>query len=196
MKKRTTHCFFLFSFFTLSVAVQAQLKLPGLSNGDVRQALEKVITDFPKNFSTLKGDVVSDEPQSVEYASLLQFKSAEKNTITRYSGKQPVYSWQALMLTTEEFAAAEKKYKSLHRDLKSISLTLSRDYTYGLAGEYDAPTESRKFASTLMHLTPYATALPNVKVELSLQYEFPEWKVYLTVYQREREDDERGKVEE
>ena len=29
-----------------------------------------------------------------------------------------------------------------------------------------------------------------------MQYEFPEWKVYLMVYQRERDDEERGKTEE
>lgn len=196
MKKRTVFGLLFFASLTLSFVAQAQLKLPGLSNGDVRQALEKVITDFPKNFSTLKGEVVSDEPQSVQYASLLPFKSAEKNTITSYSGKLPVYSWQAQMLTTEEFDAAQKKYKSLYNDLKSISLTLNRDYNYGLEGEYDTPDESRKFASTVMHLTPNATGLPNVKVELSMQYEFPEWKVYLTVYQRERKDDEKGKTEE
>lgn len=195
MKKRTAFAL-LFGFLISSFAAQSQLKLPGLSNSDVRQALEKVITDFPKNFSTLKGEVVNDNAQSIEYASLLQFKTAEKNTITRYTGRLPVYSWQAQMLSTEEFPVAEKKYKSLYKDLKNISLTLNRDYSYGLDGEYDAPDESRKFATTVFHLTPNATNLPNVKVELSMQYEFPEWKVYLTVYQREREDDERGRTEE
>lgn len=196
MKKRVTLSFLFIALFCFSFAAKAQLKLPGLSNGDVRQALEKVISDFPKNFSTLKGDVITDEPQRVEYASLLQFKTAEKNTITSYSGKLPIYSWQAQMLTAEEFAAAEKKYKSLYKDLKNVSLTLSRDYSYGLEGDYDAPDESRKFASTIMHLTPNAANLPNVKVELSMQYEFPEWKIYLAVYQKEREDNERGKTEE
>lgn len=196
MKNKTVFVLSFFACIAFSLATQAQLKLPGFSNGDVRQALEKVLTDFPKNFSTLKGDVLDTDPQSVEYASLLLFKTAEKNSITQYSGNQPVYSWQALMLTTEEFSAAEKKYKSLYKELKSPSLTLNRDYNYGLEGEYDAPDESRKFASTLFHLTPHASNLPNVKVELSMQYDFPEWKVSLAVYQREREDDERGKTEE
>ena len=187
-------CFlFLFSFSFIS---QAQLRLPGISNSDVRQALEKVLIDFPKGFSTLKGEVLNNNPQSVEYASLLPFKSAEENTIIEYSGKEPVYSWQARMLTTEEFSVAEKKYKALYRDLKNISLTLNRDYSYGLSGKYDEPSERRKFATTVFQLTPSASSLPKVRVELSMQYEMMEWKVYLTVYQKEREDNERGKVEE
>jgi hypothetical protein len=179
-----------------SFASHAQFRIPGAANGDVRQALEKVIADFPKNFATLKGEVLNNNPQTVEYTSLLEFKSAEENTITQYSGKSPVYSWQAQMLTAEEFTVAEKKYKALYKDLKNISLTVGRDYTYGLSGEYDAPSESRKFATSVFQLTPSASNLPKVKVELSIQYEFPEWKIFLTVYQKEREDNERGKVKE
>jgi hypothetical protein len=65
-----------------------------------------------------------------------------------------------------------------------------------LSGDYDAPSESRKFSSTVFRLMPNANNLPKVKVELSLQYEFPEWKIYLLVYQKEREDADRGKKEE
>jgi len=95
-----------------SFVSHAQFRFPGAANGDVRQALEKVIADFPRNFATLKGEVLNNNPQTVEYTSLLEFKSAEENTITQYSGKLPVYSWQAQMLTAEEFAVAEKKYKA------------------------------------------------------------------------------------
>jgi hypothetical protein len=195
--RKLTAFFFIYCFLTVfSFSSSAQFKLPGLSNPDVRQALEKVISDYPNDFSTLKGEVLANNPQTVEYTSLLQFKSAERNSITEHSGKTPVYSWQALMLSNEEFNVAEKKYKTLYKELKGITLTLNRDYSYGLAGTYEAPLENKKFATSVFHLTPNASYLPNVKVELSLQYELLEWKIYLTVYQKEREDSERGKVKE
>jgi hypothetical protein len=100
------------------------------------------------------------------------------------------------MLSGEEFEVAEKKYKSLYKDLKGITLTLNRDYSYGLDGKYDVPSDGKKFATSVFRLTPAASYLPNVKVELSLQYELPEWKIYLTVYQKEREDNEQGKTRE
>ena len=196
MKRPTATLCFYFLFLTLSLSSTAQLRLPGLSNADIKQALEKVISDYPKGFATLKGEVMANNPQTVEYASLLQFKSSEKNSIIEYSGKTPVYSWQAMMLTDEEYTVAEKKYKSLYKELKGITLTLNRDYSYGLDGVYDAPSENKKFATSVFHLTPNASYLPKVKVELSLQYELPEWKIYLTVYQKEREDNERGKTKE
>jgi hypothetical protein len=196
MKKKATAFFFCVLLLSTAFVSSAQSRFPGLSNPDVRQALEKVIADYPRSFATLKGEVLDNNPQTVEYASLLLFKGAEKNTITEYSGKQPIYSWQAVMLSAEEFAVAEKKYKSLYKDLKGMTLTLNRDYSYGLEGTYDAPSESRKFASSVFQLTPAASYLPKVKVELSLQYELMEWKIYLAVYQKEREDNERGNVKE
>lgn len=196
MKKLTAFVLASFAALFFCNSVTGQLRIPGLSNPDLRNALEKVMADYPKNFTTLKGEVLNNNPQTVEYASLLEFKSAEKNSITEYSGKMPVYSWQAQMFTAEEFADAEKKYKSLYKDLKGITLTLNRDYTYGLDGKYDTPDESKKFAASIFQLTPHASNLPKVLVELSLQYEMPEWKIYLSVYQKEREDNEQGRVKE
>jgi hypothetical protein len=183
----------LSAFINLS---HAQLKLPGAGNPDVRNALEKVIADYPKEFANLKGEVLNTNPQTVEYESLLPFKSAEHNTITEYSGKHPVYSWQALMFTAEEFEDAAKKYKALYQQLKGMNLKLNRDYDYSLSGEYDAPDESKKFSTTIFGLSPNASNLPKVKVELSMQYELLEWKIYLLVYQKEKEDNERGRIEE
>jgi hypothetical protein len=77
-----------------------------------------------------------------------------------------------------------------------MNLKLNRDYDYSLSGEYDKPSESKKFSSSVFRLLPNASNLPKVKVELSLQYEFPEWKIYLLVYQKEREDSERGTIDE
>ena len=185
----------LFGSFILQ-QTNAQLKIPGTGNPDVRNALEKVIGDYPKQFSGLKGEIVNTNPQTVEYESLLPFKSAESNIIIQYSGKDPVYSWQAHMFTSEEFEEAAKKYKSLFGQLKGMNLKLNRDYDYSLSGEFDKPSESKKFSSSVFRLLPNASYLPKVKVELSMQYEFPEWKIYLLVYQKEREDGERGKIEE
>lgn len=196
MKLATKPLLLLLLSFPVFSYSNAQLKIPGTGNPDIRNALEKVIGDYPREFSNLRGEIINTNPQTVEYESLLPFKSAENNIIIKYSGKNPVYSWQAHMLSAEEFEDAEKKYKSLFTQLKGMSLKLNRDYDYSLAGEYDKPSESKKFSSSVFRLLPNASNLPKVKVELSMQYEFPEWKIYLLVYQKEREDTERGKIDE
>lgn len=173
----------------------AQLKPPG-SNPALKNDLQKVIADFNNGFAAIKGAVQSENPQTIEYSSQVQLNGAEECMITLYTGAKPIYSFQAVMLTTEDFEEAAKKYKLLYNQLRGMTIKLNHDYTYSLTGDYDAPDESKKFSSTIMRLLPAATQLPKLKVEVSMQYYFPEWKVSLLVYEKEREDNDRGKKEE
>jgi len=177
-------------FFCLNS--QAQLKFP-VTNNDLRTNLSKVITDYVDGFSALKGDTVDVNPQSIEFSTKLNFQGSEQNTITQYKSKNAIYSWQAVMLTSEDFEEAAKKYKWLYNQLKVMTVKV-QDYSFTLSGEYDAPDESRKFCSSLFKLTPNAANMPRLKIEATMQFEFPEWKIGLLVYEREREDKEQGDI--
>jgi hypothetical protein len=185
----------LISFLFLNIAASAQVRLP-VSNNALRTDLQKVIEDFSKQFTALKGEMQSENPQTVEFTSLLQLSGSENSVITQYSGSKPIYSFNALMLTTEDFEEATAKYKWLYNQLKGMTIRLNRDYTFSLDGDYEAPAESLKFSSSIMKLVPGATNLTKMKVEIAMQFEFPEWKVSLLVYEKEREDKDRGEIEE
>ena len=172
---------------------QAQPKFP-VTDNELRNNLEKVIADFPHNFSSVRGDTIEVNPQSIEFASLLDFKMARQNSITQYISSKPVFSWQALFLVTEEFDEASKKYTWLCNQLKVMTIKTETGYSYNLSGRFDEPTQKKKFSSSIYKLTPNASDMPKLKIEASMQYEFPEWKVSLVVYEREREDNERGDI--
>jgi hypothetical protein len=172
---------------------QAQLKFP-VTDNDLRNNLVKIIEDFPNNFSSTRGDTIEVNAQTIEFASLLDFKMAPKNSITQYISSKPVFSWQALFLQTEEFEEASKKYKWLCNQLKVMTIKTGTGYSYNLSGNYEEPTISKKFSSSIYKLTPNAADMPKLKIEAAMQYEFPEWKVKLIVYEREREDIERGEI--
>lgn len=179
----------------ITLSSTAQLRLP-VSNNALKNDLQKVIGDFNNGFSSIKGEVQSENPQTVEFSSQVKLNGAEECVITQYSGARPIYSFQAVMLTTEDFEEASKKYKWLYGQLKGMTIKINHDYTYSLTGDFDKPDESKKFSSTVMRLLPAATQLPKLKVEVSMQYYFPQWQVSLLVYEKEREDKERGKTEE
>jgi hypothetical protein len=179
-------------FLFLSLNSRAQLKFP-VTNNDLRTSLSKVITDYVDGFSALKADTISMNPQSIEFSTSLQFQGCEHNFITQYKSTNAIYSWQALLLTTEDFEEASKKYKWLNNQLKVMTVTV-QDYSFTLNGDYEEPDESKKFCSTIFKLTPNASIMPKLKVEASMQFEFPEWKINLMVYEREREDNERGDI--
>jgi len=75
-----------------------------------------------------------------------------------------------------------------------MTIALDNGYSFTMSGDYEAPDESRKFSSSIFKLTPNASTMPKLKIEVSMQFEFPEWKVSLLVYEKEREDNERGDI--
>ncbi|HUQ96110.1 MAG TPA: hypothetical protein VM010_00490 [Chitinophagaceae bacterium] len=179
---------FLAAAFLCTQTIHAQLRLP-LPTA-FRNDVQKVVADFPSQFASLRGDVRITNPQTVEYASLLQVDKAEDCIITKYSSNtKPVYSLQALMLHTEDFSAAEKKYKWLFTQLKGMNVKYVVDQ-YTLQGVYEAPAEERKFTTSELALARPPQALQKLRVEVSMQYEFPEWKVALTIFEKEKDDEE------
>jgi hypothetical protein len=113
--------------------------------------------------------------------------------MTQYNSKNKIYSWQAVLLSSEDFEESSKKYKWLYNQLKVMTVKV-QDYTFTLSGEYNAPDESKNFCSTIFKLTPNASNMPKLKIEASMQFQFPEWKIRLLVYERERDDSEQGDI--
>jgi hypothetical protein len=178
----------------LCVSVQAQFKLP--INNAFRNDVQKVVADFPSQFASLRGDVVAKNPQTVEFASLVKVDKAENCSIIQYSANtRPVYSWHATMLSTEDFAEAEKKYKWLFNQLKGMNVKYVVDQ-YTLRGQYEVPAEERKFTISQLTVANPPMALQKLRVEVAMQFEFPEWKVSLSVFEKERDDDERGELDD
>jgi hypothetical protein len=184
----------IYCLLCTTVTAFAQVKM--LINSALQNDLQKVVAEYTRNFENIRGEVLNQNPQTVEYLSHIKLKDAEQCSITRYSsGIRPVYSWQALMFTTEDFSAASKKYKWLFNQLKGMNVFYIKDQ-YTLKGSFEAPDESRKFATSILALNSPPDPLKKLKVEISMLFEFPEWKVNLVVYEKEKEDDERGPTEE
>ena len=174
--------------FTITALVfqtaTAQLKLPVI-NG-VTNDIKKVIEDHPNHFANLKGEMISQTTQTIDYACTFEANGAEETSITKYSSKKEIYSWQALMLTTENFDKAKQKFRSLFNQLNNLAVKIG-DKTYKLKGDYQQPDEKKKFSSVIL------SAADNLKIEVTLQaYEPMEWKVKIVIYDQEREDNERG----
>ena len=172
--------------------VNAQLKLPAIQSG-ISQDVKKVIEDYPNQFHNLQGELLIEHPQSADYACNFKVHGAEKATVTRYSSKNnDVCSWEALMLTTEDFEVASKKFKALYSQLNNMGVQMRGAGTFHLKGDYETPTEEKKFTSVVFSFSTEDEAMKRLKVEITILYEPMEWKVKVLVYNREREDEERG----
>jgi len=167
-----------------------------LVSHSLRIDIQKVVAEYAEDFKNIRGEILNQNPQTIEYASNLKLNDAQECSITRYSsGSKPIYSWQALMFASEEYDLAANKYKWLFNQLKGMNVYYIRDQ-YTLKGHYEEPDESKKFSTTTFTLQSPPTPLKKLKIEIAMQFEFPEWKVNLLVYEKEKEDDERGATEE
>jgi hypothetical protein len=178
--------------FALITTCRAQLKLP--FNNPIQSDMEKVINDYPNHFSSLIGEELSSNFQSIDYRSLLIISGAEECSVTRYHGKKEIYSWQAVMLTTEDFESAKKRFKTLYGQLNN--LTVNSNPALHFRGNYESPSEEKIFTSSIFSLEPPTGGQNNLKIELTMQYELMQWRIKILVYSKEREDNERGQTKE
>ena len=169
---------------------QSVLKLPLISPlpGDVK----KLVDDYPNRFANVLGDEIAKNPQATDYNCSIKVSGAEKSIITLYSSASGnSVGWEAQMLVTENFEEAKKRYKNLYSQLNGLSID-----DFHFKGRYDEPAEEKKFAGSVLSPDKPIVGFIKLRLEISLQYELLEWKVKLLLYDREREDNERGQTVE
>jgi len=196
MKKSVKTLVLITTSFLIFGYARAQLKL--LPGGGIGSDIKKVVTAYPNHFSSITGDQIEEDLQSASYECTFNAAGAEKTTISRYSAKaNNVYSWQALMLTSEDFDKARQKFRALYNQLNNLSVSTGPSAGGNLQGTYESPAEEKKFTSVVFSIKTGDETLRKVKVELSIEfYEPMEWRVKVLVYDREREDNERGREKE
>jgi len=182
-----TLALFTILLFSLNVS-NSQLKLSSTSS--IASDVKRVIEDYPNHFANLIGDVIIQNPQSTDYRCNFKVAGAEECFVTRYaSGKKPIVSWEALMLTTESFDDAKKKFKSLYSQLNNLAVSGAK-----LKGTFEAPTEGIDFTTVVFSFDPSTGANKKLRVELIMEAQMMDWKVKVIIYDRDRNDDERGSV--
>lgn len=192
MKKNVKALVLLTISCSLFLFSQAQLKLP-VANA-VGADLKKIIEDYPNRFINLLGEMKAEHEQTTDYYCNCSFKNAEEITLTRYSAtKKSILSWQATMLTTEDFNEAKQKFKSLYSQINNLAIHVGERKNDHLKGVYESPAEEKKFSAVLFSVDSFDEGVKKLKVELTMEFYAPmEWKVKVLVYEREREDDQKG----
>jgi hypothetical protein len=176
-------------------AIAATSFAQGVFSNKTNAALEKVIQDYPNRFKNIKGDVIIENPQTTEYRSVVQIPGSTSCIITRYSSsKNDVYSWSCVVFEGDDFDTAKNKFKELFAQIKNSIVKIGGEKPFILTGQYADPTEEKKFTTVIFELLPAVGEIKKLKVDLSLQYVITGWKISLSVYDRDRKDEEQGAV--
>lgn len=174
---------------------QSEKQTEKKSNPSIKMDIEKVARDLYQGFNNIKGDTLMQSSNTITFSSNL-IPAGAKNCIVIKHPYQNSFSWQATMFESEEFSEAVAKYKTFYRQLSGSSITFYDKVSYKLAGEYDAPDEGRAFASSLLNLEDADEKLKSFKIEIGLNYSFPQWEVTILIYEKVADEDMRPTVRE
>jgi hypothetical protein len=156
--------------------------------------MAKVIGEFPLRFSGIAGEQTGSNPQSAEYACRLSVKDAINCKVIKYSSvTKDIYSWEATMLKTADFEEAEKKFRTLFNSLQHLSATINGTKVV-FKSSYEKPAEENKFTSVVFGASEKFADLAMLKVELLMEAGIIDWTIRVLVYEKQKEDNERGKI--
>ena len=156
--------------------------------------IEKVARDYYDHFDNIKGEKISETENIIEYSSKINPPGSVESTIMQIKSLNNCYSWQSLMLDTEDYNQAVVKYKQLYKQLNGARLSLNDGKTYKLKGNFDNPDQARGFASSLLSLDASESEMHQFKIEIALNYAMPEWSVKIYLYEKEDDEDMRPTV--
>lgn len=177
----------LLIFFPLLFCASTKAQLPFKGSNEISTVLSKVIQDYPNYFDHIKGDVVEEAPQVVNYASLVNMKDMPEGIIVQYTAEaDQVYSWKNILLETENFEEAKKKFHLFYNQIKKTTAIINQ-MGIRLVADYTEPDESKKFNTIIFKLETIEKSVKDVVVDLSLRYEIDEWKITLSLYHVEDE---------
>ena len=151
--------------------------------------LQKVINDYPNQFRNIKGNVLVQNPQTTDYASIVQIPGSVNAVITKYSAENnEIYSWKCVMLESEDFEVVSKKYREIFNQVKNSIIKLDGNKPFILNGTFEDPTEEKRYTASAFTLVPASGYLQKLKVVLTLEYLITEWKVSILVYDQDEEE--------
>ncbi len=179
---------YLAAFFITAFSSNAQSK-PTFSS--IRLQLEKVINDYPNQFSLIKGEKSESEPNTIEYKSKIEIKNAVETKVIGYTSKTKIHwVWESKLFVTEDIDVLKKLYKAYYNDISGKSL-LSKGNINSIkaTGPYDAPSEELRLWTNQFRMNDATGEFSNMVIDLVAEYIGFEWNVYLRVYDKEKDED-------
>ena len=191
------------AFLSLSGSAYAQFKFPSKLTGNrtekqadrkvipsIKMDIQKVARDLYEGFNNTKGDTLGYSNSVITFKSKVVPAGATECTVIQHPYPNS-YSWQAVMFASEDFDEAVSKYKNYYKQLFGSMITFNDNTSYKLTGEYDLPDDGRSFAASMLKLDEPGEKLKAFKIEIGLNYTFPEWSVSILVYEKMADEDIR-----
>lgn len=147
------------------------------------EAVERVIRDYRNHFKNIRGEQLSQNAVATGYKSIINVPGTNNCSITIYNNNQAdACSWQAVVIETNDFAAARIKYKEVFDQVKNTIVRVDGQRPAIINGKFDVPTEDKKWNNISFELIPVGSEFQKLQVGLSIQKTSQKWMVVLKVH--------------
>ena len=161
----------------------------GVFNNQTNQVLEKVVQNYPSGFKNIRGEVIAGSGPSAQYKSTLAIPGSISSTITEsITDHKLVVAWESVLYTTPDFAIAKTKLESLFNQIKNTIVKPVGGKASIVNGLYMDPAEDKTYNTIQFDLLPAYGELQKVNIDLLLEHAGKQWKIILSVYNRERKE--------
>jgi len=152
--------------------------------------IDAVLRDFPNNLRNITGELMLAQGEFENYASVLALPESQHCIITHFhSTRDTTVSWQAAMLTTDDFGKADHAYRELYRKLQQCYIQLVDGTIVYLKGTWAPAKENASFTTSTLRLTVDDQRYKEVRVELELVYQLAEWGVNINIFSKKPDDE-------
>ncbi len=182
------NCYLFLLFLSTFSIAQSQIKNGSTS---IRSQLEKVVQQFPNDFSSLKGEPLPNEPQTIQYASTVAIPGALDTRIVGYPSKKKIYwIWESKLFAAEEFEKFKKQYKAYYNDIAGRTLMIKTSISkFVPSNAYEEPSEDFRFLTNQFQFEKDQEDYKNLVIDLIAEYANFEWVIYLRVYDKEKDSE-------
>lgn len=156
---------------------------------DIPTVIDAVLRDFPNNLRHISGESVLAEGEFENYASVLTLPDAQECIVTRWhSKKDTTASWQATMFVSDDYAAAERRYRRIYQQLKTCHMTLGDSSIVQLQGYWSPAKEGAAFTTSTLRLKTEDWRYRDVRIDLELVYQLANWAVQINIVSKKPDD--------
>jgi hypothetical protein len=168
--------------------LSASLSAQGVFSNKTQVILEKVIQDYPNHFTNIRAEQIGQALQTASYKSTLQLPGSRSSTITLgTAGGNEESDWTCTVLTTSSFEEAKTRYSEIYGELSNSIISTDNRQTFIISGQYEVPSEERKYTQVVFSLLPGVGVMKRLRVELVMQQQSLNWVVTITVSDKDRE---------
>lgn len=160
-------------------------------------ALNKIVFDFPSNFTHIQGSKMPADIDADAYTSKICIPAALGCKVMHYHSEQDKSaSWQAGLYEGESFEDALKVYKKTFAQIKKTTVKGIDPANTAFEGKMENIDESVGFATSTLRLKTKNKTYKPLVAEVEMLSNYTGWEVRLNIYTKklmEEEKEDSGK---